>query len=40
MTAKPLSCIKSRPVRDLSVPVAKKNSSCLPTTPVYRLLVM
>ena len=34
MTAKPLSCIKSKPVFDLRLPVDKKDSMLFPIIPV------
>ena len=34
MTANPLSCIKSRPVRDFRLPVERKYSRLLPMIPV------
>lgn len=38
MTANPLSCIRSKPVLDFKVPVAKKNYICFPMMLVYKFL--
>jgi hypothetical protein len=40
ITEKPLSCIKSRPVLDLRVPVASTNYICFPIMPVSRFFTM
>jgi hypothetical protein len=35
ITAKPLSCIRSRPVRDFKLPVDRKDYRFLPIMPDY-----
>ena len=40
ITANPLSCIKSKPVLDLRLPVDRNDSRLLPMIPVYKSFLM